>query len=185
MFTATIFDTETPGFKSKGIMQLAAVMVDEEFKPIANFSTLIKPELYDTVEPGAQAVHGLTMEHCERHGIPLVAALGVLSNFTKVSDVMVCHNWAYDSRVVGECLAALGRENFLTRTRNFCTMQALTPICKIPGPRGHKWPKLQEAHKFFFNEEFESAHDALADVQATVKLLQKIKADYPQLLTRV
>lgn len=186
MWTATVFDTETPGFKQDGIMQLAAVVIDRDFKVIGKFNSLIKPEFYGEVEEGAFAAHGITKERCEAHGIPLTAALGMLSNFIKTTDVAICHNYAYDSRVVSKCLSLLGKDNFLDRKRNFCTMNATTDLCKLPGKYGkHKWPKLQEAHKFLFGEEFESAHDALADVEATVRILQELKRKYPELLSRV
>ena len=50
-------------------------------------------------------------------------------------------------------------------------MQKSVKVCKIPfeGRGGYKWPKLTELHQHLFNEDFEGAHDALADVMATVK----------------
>ena len=49
-------------------------------------------------------------------------------------------------------------------------MLASTNYCAIPGSYGKfKWPKLQELYVKLFNEKFEGAHDALADIEATVK----------------
>jgi hypothetical protein len=48
-------------------------------------------------------------------------------------------------------------------------MKASTDLCKLPSQfkrGGYKWPKLQEAYKHFFGEEFASAHDAMADLRA-------------------
>lgn len=34
-----------------------------------------------------------------------------------------------------------------------CPMKLSTDVCKIPSPKGgYKWPKVEEAHKFFFGE---------------------------------
>lgn len=33
-----------------------------------------------------------------------------------------------------------------------CPMLASTPICKLPGRRGYKWPKAEEAFKHFYPE---------------------------------
>jgi len=34
-----------------------------------------------------------------------------------------------------------------------CPMKLSTDICKLPSPRGgYKWPKVEEAHKFFFGD---------------------------------
>jgi len=46
-------------------------------------------------------------------------------------------------------------------------MQESTNLCKLPGPRGYKFPKLEELHKVLFGCNFEGAHDALDDIKAT------------------
>lgn len=33
-----------------------------------------------------------------------------------------------------------------------CPMKLATNVCKIPGKRGYKWPKVQEAWDFFYGE---------------------------------
>lgn len=186
MFRATVFDTETPGFNQNGIMQLGAVVLDHNFEVVSTFATLIQPEFYGEVEAGAFSAHGITKERCQDYGIPLKNALAILKNFMDISDVVVAHNYAYDSRVTAKCLELLNKENFLSRRRTFCTMNALTDVCRLPGKHGkYKWPKLQEAHQFMFGQGFEGAHDAMADVMATVRLLRGIKDKYPELLNRV
>jgi len=55
----------------------------------------------------------------------------------------------------------------------FCTMHAMTPVCRIPNQYGYsdyKWPRLEEAYKHAFNETFDGAHDAMADVRACARL---------------
>lgn len=52
-----------------------------------------------------------------------------------------------------------------------CTMQSSVNLCQIPYPsgrKGFKWPKLTELHRFLFERDFENAHTALGDVEATV-----------------
>jgi hypothetical protein len=48
-------------------------------------------------------------------------------------------------------------------------MISTVDLCKIDGPYGYKWPKLEELHRFLFKHDFDGAHDALADIQATAK----------------
>lgn len=182
MFPLTVFDTETPGFAQPGIMQIAAVRIDEKFNILNSFATYIQPELWTEIEPGAFNAHGISREDCEAHGIPLASALAILKCFLSMSQTAVCHNWAYDSKVVSKTLTLLGKEDFLSRQKFFCTMKALTPICQLPGSRGYKWPKLQEAHQHLFGEGFEDAHDAMADVMATVRVLRGITEKHPELL---
>jgi hypothetical protein len=49
-----------------------------------------------------------------------------------------------------------------------CTMKSATNIVCIPKAKGSgfKWPKLIETHLHAFNEGFEDAHTAMADVRA-------------------
>ncbi|MEI7596759.1 MAG: hypothetical protein WCK02_13495 [Bacteroidota bacterium] len=48
-------------------------------------------------------------------------------------------------------------------------MNASTNYCRIPGPYGFKWPKLSELHVKLFGVDFEEAHNAAADINATAK----------------
>ena len=58
------------------------------------------------------------------------------------------------------------KDNKLT-THGKCTMRIATNVLKIPGPRGFKWPTLQEAYKRLVDPAgFEGAHDAITDVKA-------------------
>ena len=58
----------------------------------------------------------------------------------------------------------------------YCTMKMSTNYCKLPGGKqGFKSPKLSELHQVMFGEGFENAHDALADVRATVRCFWKLK----------
>jgi len=42
---------------------------------------------------------------------------------------------------------------------------------RIPGKfKDFKWPKLIESYQFLFNESFDGAHDALADVRACARV---------------
>lgn len=58
-----------------------------------------------------------------------------------------------------------------------CTMLESVYHCKIPFgyKKGYKWPKLTELYKTLFNEEFEGAHGALADIEATAKCFFELK----------
>ena len=54
-------------------------------------------------------------------------------------------------------------------------MRAATNFCRIPGPRGYKWPTLQELHQKLFNEPFAAAHQALRDVRACSRCYFELK----------
>ncbi|MGV0828327.1 3'-5' exonuclease [Empedobacter brevis] len=56
-----------------------------------------------------------------------------------------------------------------------CPMKLSTNICKIPSSRGYKWPKVEEAHKFFFGdigyvEQHRGADDAFYEADIVYEL---------------
>lgn len=190
-----IFDTETTGFPRKDlpanhpeqarVIQLAALLLDEQFKERACFHTLIKPDGW-TISPGAQAVHGISNEDCELYGIPIKFALKSFLSLERQSSCNVAHNLKFDNNMLNLEYAAEENDSFnevlnhypklIKRIADFCTMEATTDICKLPSKRGgYKWPKLKEAYLHCFGEELQDAHDALADCRACAKIFRWLK----------
>lgn len=169
-----IFDTETSGFYNASlpldhpnqgrIIQLAALLLDEELNEVGQFSTLIYPTTW-IISPGAQAVHNIPQERCDKYGIPIDIALATLMGFFDCSSVIVAHNYAFDSKM-------LQNEGFqLMNRQNICTMLQTTNLCHLPSKRGgFKWPKLEEALPILIQEPHIKAHDALADARGCAKL---------------
>lgn len=60
-----------------------------------------------------------------------------------------------------------------------CPMKLSTDICKIPSPRGgYKWPKVEEAHKYFFGdvgyvEKHRGADDAYWEAEIVYELFKR------------
>lgn len=169
-----IIDTETSGFynaslplddpKQGRIIQLAALLLDEELNEVGQFSSLIYPSTW-IIQPGAQAVHGISMERCDKYGIPIDVALAALTGFFDCSSIIVAHNWRFDGQM-------LQNEGFQTMNRpSVCTMMASTTLCALPSQRGgYKWPKLNEALGILGLGKVDKAHDALADCRGCAKL---------------
>jgi DNA polymerase III epsilon subunit-like protein len=58
-----------------------------------------------------------------------------------------------------------------------CPMLVATDICKLPGHRGYKWPKVEEAWEFFFPyvpyvEEHRGADDAMHEAQIVYEMIK-------------
>lgn len=172
-----VFDTETAGLPKNykahasagnnwpNIIQLA-FLVAEDGHIIHRYQTLIKPRGW-VIGAEAQIVHGISQEQCEMEGIEIEDALAELLKWQAGADLLVAHNTGFDVPVIA---SEMMRCNIKAVPKpKFCTMNATTDICRIPGPYGFKWPKLQELHQFLFNEGFDGAHNALADVEATNK----------------
>ncbi len=180
-----VWDSETGGFAENRLLQLGMILVDENHKAIMEANLLIKPAGW-TIEPGAEAVHGISQGYAEKHGIEVERALMLWVEMTRRADVLVCHNVEFDRKVVeGE----LDRIKW-PRVKNgwYCTMEGLKGVCRIPASEKQRragfgeWkrPKLVEAYGFAFGEGFEGAHDAMADCRATARLFEWIKQGQPK-----
>ena len=174
------FDTETTGIPRNynspitdlenwpRMISIAWVMYDDNRNLFESVEWLIKPEGF-TIPEAVSAIHHITTEIAERNGIPLREALERFSFALSQASVVVGHNLSYDVKIVGAEMLRCGIENRLQSKRMICTMKASTDYCKIPGPYGNKWPKLNELVGILFKEELVGAHDALTDIKATAR----------------
>ena len=84
-----------------------------------------------------------------------------------------CHEHVqFDLNIMGAEFVRLGGSNPLASLKviDTCTEETAT-LCQLPGGRGGKFklPTLSELHSFLFEEAFEEAHNATADVEATTR----------------
>lgn len=173
------FDVETSGFinkklsatdpKQAWIMQLAFILSDRD-RIYTGFSSLITSE-GRICNPHAQKVHEISVEECDKGGMRENQILNSVIHGFFTADILVAHNYAFDIELIDQFI---WRSNTkwagLKEIPHFCTMKETTNLCKLPQPKWpgkFKWPKLAELYSFLFDEEFEGAHDALADVRAT------------------
>jgi len=180
-----VFDTETTGLPRKElaynhpeqarIVQLACLVLDNEFKEVASFYSLVRPSGWQDIHPKAQEAHGITVEMCNMFGVPMEHLEHMFNAYYHKCDRVVAHNVAFDKQLIDIERAIILGDTDYDWNKSFCTMQAMTPVCKLPkkyqnGNGVFKWPNLQEAYTFCFNEPFVGAHDALVDVRATARI---------------
>lgn len=191
MFTL-IFDTETTGkadFKKlpedpsqPRLVQLAALLLDSDLEEIASLNLIIKPDGFVISEEVAK-IHGISHALAEQVGVQERQALELFKHFCSLSKRLVAHNINFDGIVIGRANAVHGL--VYTPPEPYCTMQAATKMCKLPGGYGgqYKWPTLQEAHKILLGNTFKGAHDAMADVKACARVYAHlIHGDRPKAL---
>lgn len=172
------YDTETTGLpdfhkpaedpSQPHIVQIGAIMCDDNRRVVAEINLLVKPEGW-TIPAEATAVHGITQEMAEKCGIGLTTVMGIFIDLAYKADLLVAHNDSFDAKMVRRELHHIDMPSLAEGFRNrpsFCTMKATTEICKLPGKYGYKWPRMTEAYAHFFGKEFDGAHDAMADVRA-------------------
>ena len=182
------FDTETTGFpddkapanasKQPHILQLAAVLDGDKQRTYSSINLIINAGCGE-VPPDAAKVHGISKAIYEKFGVSYILALAAFHGLVERADVLVGHNVEFDMKMLKTAYARLGKDEKFTEVASksqFCTMQSTTDIVKMPGRRGYKWPKLQEAYKALVNPRgFEGAHDAMADVKACRQIFYALK----------
>jgi DNA polymerase III epsilon subunit-like protein len=180
------FDTETTGLPKNWkapvidldnwprLVQLAYLVYDFDGNLIHSGNEIIKPNGF-TIPTEASKVHGITTDIANQRGSNIAEVFELFSIHLKRAKVVVAHNMAYDEKIIGSELIRLGFENTVDSKEKICTMISTVDLCKIDGPYGYKWPKLEELHRFLFKHDFEGAHDALADIQATAKCFWELK----------
>ena len=171
-------DTETTGFVNKSlppkdpkqarIVQLGMILTDENGVDKSRMSFLIQPDGWQISE-GAQKIHGISIEECQKFGIPSKHAMSNFMALLQVTDTVIAHNMAFDAKMLEIELACHDVE--IPKFKTHCTMLHNTHIS------GGKWPKLGIAYKHFTGKEMsEDAHDALVDAQACKEVFFASKA---------
>lgn len=181
-----VFDTETTGHALFGrpaafegqpkIVSIAALLCDDDGKEVSCMSTLIHPAGWE-IPLVASEIHGITTEEALAKGIKLDIAMEFFAEFVEIADTLVAHNLMFDQLVVNHATSLLNPSvNLFHGKILHCTKNAATNILKIKKPTGgYKWPKLTEAYRHFFNEDFEGAHGALADTRACKAVYMELK----------
>lgn len=180
------FDTETNGLPVKfnapatevnnwpRVIQLAFMLFMDDGTEVFSFKSLITPDGWEIPKEEFWLKHGYSTERNAAEGVPIEQALASLATAINDSEVMVAHNISFDYPVV---VAEMLRKGITAKNKpiKVCTMKSTTDLCKLPGKKGYKWPKLEELHRYLFNIGFDGAHDALEDVRATARCYFELK----------
>ena len=193
------FDTETTGLpqnkyppnheQQPHITQLGFILEIEGVDAIA-VDTFIKPDNWRThpcsgtgISAKSSELTGITIDMCEDKGIPIADALELFIIAAEQADAIVCHNTAFDQKIIGMEYMRLRPDasprEIMQGLPTLCTMKNSTDICKIgkkDGRRGFKWPKLEELVDFLFQEKLEGAHSAIVDIMATRRCFHELIA---------
>ena len=180
------FDTETTGvplnYKASSsdtknwprLVQLAWVLTDEEGNRIHTGNLIVKPEGF-IIPTDATRVHGITTQRANEEGVPLAEVIEQFKADLDVATYIVGHNIEFDKKIVGAEMIRLGMKDIMDSKKSYCTMQSSINFCKILGKYGYKYPKLQELYKKLFGTEFDNAHDAMNDIEATEKCFWELR----------
>lgn len=186
---ALVFDTETTGmvnFKEDADhasqpwpVEIGWRLVNtEKWSVCQSFVSIIRVPATIDFEDDAVKIHGITAEMSTRLGADPVAVFDLFASMVQKADILVCHSWDYDRRVMTTLGRRLGVQDYELKTApHLCTMKVSTPLCKLPKPggrAGYKWPTLAEAYRWASGEDFDDSHTALADVRATTTVFRHL-----------
>lgn len=182
------FDTETTGlpknYKAPAtdtdnwprVTQLAWQVYDEDGKLIRERCNLIKPDGWVIPDEEFFRKNNMSTERCEKEGVRLIDILEDFVQQVDVAEYLVAHNMSFDDKVIGAEMVRM-KLGFRAEPKKLCTMQESTTFCRMQPFRygTYKWPTLIELHEKLFNEGFDGAHDALADVRACARSFFELK----------
>jgi DNA polymerase III subunit epsilon len=178
-----VFDVETTGVNNKNdsIVQLAALVFDEDFNEIDQLNVLIQQDREMTDEEILTRVHGKTYKMCQEQGVSLAEAITRFKSMLDGCGVAVAHNMPFDEGFLKSAAAKAG-VNFEINIRKMDTMVSYKDIVKCPptekmikaGFTQYKNPNLTEAYNFVFGKNFDNAHDAFSDIKATAEIYKNL-----------
>ena len=176
--TTLCFDTETTGLprfdlpaddsRQPRICSVAMVLLADA-KPLQTYYWYVRPDGW-TVPDEVAAIHGLSNAKLTEDGIPIREVLEKFCVVHDLADQIMGYNCSFDLKLLrGELRRCAMNDRYGAKpVRDI--MKECTDVCRLPGKRGYKWPKLSEAVNIMLGREHVGAHDAMADVCATIDL---------------
>lgn len=174
-----VFDTETTGFidkkesnldKQPRIIQFAGILGEIEndsFKELEKVNIMINPGV--PIPFWASQVHHI-YDIDVQNAKKIDEVIDIILYHINTPDVVIGHNIEFDDEMIRLELKRLNREFDYHPRQILCTMKQTVDFCQLIGNgERFKYPKLWELHKKLFWEYFTWAHDALVDVEATLK----------------
>jgi DNA polymerase-3 subunit alpha len=178
-----IFDTETTGLPKQWqapisdtnnwprVVQIAWQLHDDMGNCIEHQDFLIQPDGFN-IPYDAEKIHGISTELVQEKGLPLIEVLKAFNEALGKAKFVVGQNVGFDINIMGgeyfraDIATPLGE----MRVLDTCT-EHTAKLCQLPGGRGgkFKFPTLTELHQFLFDQPFNEAHNATADVEATTR----------------
>ncbi len=178
-----VFDTETTGLPKRWdapisdhenwprCIQIAWQLHDASGACMDHKDYIISPDGFD-IPFESEQIHGISTALAEKLGTPIDTVLADFMHALSQTQYVVGHNVNFDVNIIGAELDRLGLDTTVAAlpVLDTCTEHTAT-LCQLPGGRGGKFklPTLSELYKHLFDDRFDQAHNATADVEATAR----------------
>ena len=180
-----VFDTETTWFidkkdpnldKQPYIIQFAWIIwkIDwDNFIEEGRINQFIKPKI--SIPFASSQIHHIY--DIDVQNAPFIKdKIDDFINTINSCDAVIWHNIEYDEDMIKLELKRLWKEYMYKPKQIVCTMKQTVDFCAIKwNSERFKYPKLWELYKKLFWEYFLWAHDAIVDVEATLKIFLELK----------
>ena len=186
------YDVETTGLpdfslparaheRQPGVAQLAAVMVDENRRIRGAIDLIFRQPDTVIVTEGATKIHGIGREQMGAYGVSPQLAVRAFIEMLDRCTKLCAHNQKFDQKMMRIEMHRNSYGYWAEKLRDFpvdCTMELSDAIMKMAptermiaaGFTKSKPPKLEEAYKHFTGNDMRNAHNAWADVMATIEI---------------
>ena len=178
-----IFDTETTGLPRSWkapisdtnnwprCVQIAWQLHDGMGQLIEQNDFLIRPAGFD-IPFEVEKIHGISTALAQHKGYDLLEVLKKFESVLSKAHFLVGQNVDFDIKVLGCEFHRLGLSTNWTEKEvlDTCT-EKTAQLCQLQGGRGgkFKFPNLSELYFHLFQDNFQEAHNATADVEATTR----------------
>jgi DNA polymerase III epsilon subunit-like protein len=170
------------------LVSIAWIVCDDD-KKVHSIEKFIAKTNGWTIPAEATAVHGITNEQANTEGIDIADILKEFIIAMSNCDYVIGHNIRFDRRVIAaelhRCFPTKMYDEIFYGMRYRDTMHVSREFCAIPyaakpgkpASKGWKFPTLSEMHEKLYNGEvYENAHNASADIRATIKCYWRLDA---------
>ena len=157
-----VFDFETTGLEAdkEQVIEIASAKLDENLEPVETYSTLVRLNEGRTLPQFIRQLTGITAEELEEKGIPERHAMKQLKEFIG-DNIVVAQFASFDLSFLAKVLIP---EKFI------CTRSMARLL------RPNEYASLSNLIKIYGIENLDP-HRAYADVEATIEVFKKQKAE--------
>jgi len=156
------------------LIQLAWIITDETGNILKQQNHLVIPQGF-IIQPNVEQLTRISTTQALTQGKLLHLVLHEFISDLQMVDMVVGHNIDFDRHIVG-CELYRSQMDYATMMSkpHVCTMKQSTDYYHIQ-TGNDRYPKLMNLYQLLFHESFDNAHNAMADVLATMKCYFELK----------
>lgn len=140
---------------------------------------LVRPAPGATIDPAAQAFHGIDVADAVARGQDLAQVVDMFDAWLREAALVVAFNLQFHKKMMDRAAAEVGRT--LTWPQTFCAMQQSADIVRVKLQSNNRWawPKLETALAYFSGEPIALGSDP---VEGGLNMVRAVRTIYDGIL---